>query len=464
MKYSKILILSLISVLMMSCENQTSDSSDKQKKETNNSEVIKAKNQAVEWSRNANVYEVNIRQYTQEGTFNAFAKELPRLKAMGVDILWFMPIHPIGQKNKKGSLGSYYSVRDYKAINPDYGTLEDFKRLVNQAHEMGMYVLIDWVANHTSWDNIWVESHPDFYERNADGSFVSPFDWTDVIALDYENKAMRKQMLDALQYWIKEADIDGYRCDVAGEVPTDFWNWIRPQLDQIKPIFMMAEAEKPELLEKAFDMDYGWELHHIFNAIAKGEKTPKDIWTYLEKERKEMPKGAYRLYFITNHDENSWNGTIKERLGEAADAMSLLTYTLSDMPLMYSGQESANEKRLEFFEKDVIDWKDYSKQELFTTFAAFKHENPALWNGEFGGEIYQLPTDMDDQVFAFKRIKGDSDMMVLINMSSESYTATFISDDLINYEPLFYHNFEPTMEPNSFTFKPWGYIVLRKRL
>lgn len=457
-------MISLLAIIAISCDNQPTEKTEKlQKMDAEVEKEVAQKAGPVAWSENANIYEVNIRQYTPEGTFNAFAKELPRLKKMGVDILWLMPIHPIGEKNRKGGLGSYYAVRDYTAVNPEFGTMADLKALVKLAHSMQMHVLIDWVANHTSWDNVWLENHEDFYEKDSTGAFVSPFDWSDVIALDYNNQNMRNEMRNALQFWLKEADIDGYRCDVAGEVPTDFWNWVRPQLEQIKPVFMLAEAEKPELLVSAFDMDYGWEFHHILNDVAKGKKAAPAVWDYLAKEKSQVPNNAYRMYFITNHDENSWNGTIKERMGDAADALALLTYTLADMPLLYSGQEAANEKRLEFFEKDVIDWKDYPKQELYTLFAGFKHDNPALWNGKYGGEIIMLPTNHDDKVMAFKRIKDTSDVMVLINLSDKSYTAEFVKDNLINYKPLLYKNFAPTMQPNSFEMMPWGYIVLRKQ-
>lgn len=462
MKKLNIAFIGLISFMIMACNNPTANQTENQDSTNSSSEAKVERTLPPQWTQSANIYEVNIRQYSEEGTFNAFTEQLPRLKEMGVDILWLMPIHPIGELNRKGTLGSYYSIKDYKDVNPEFGTLDDFKNLVKKAHELGMYVMIDWVANHTSWDNVWVNKHPDFYERTPEGGLVSPFDWTDVAALDYNNQEMRKSMLDALVYWVKEADIDGYRCDVAGEVPTDFWVEARKQLDQMKPVFMLAEAEKPELVEYAFDMDYGWEFHHLMNQIAKGEKNAKDVLTYLEKEKANYPAEAYKMNFITNHDENSWNGTIKERLDTAANAMAVLSFTLSDMPLIYSGQEAANEKRLEFFEKDPIDWKDYPKQNFYKNLTKLKHDNPALWNGLYGGEITYLPTDQDDKLFGFKRVKGDNDIMVLINLSPENYTATFTKDDLVNYKPLLLAGFAPTMEVNSFTMYPWGYIVLQK--
>ena len=255
------------------------------------------------------IYEANVRQFTPEGTFKAFEEHLPRLKELGVDILWLMPIHPIGVENRKGGLGSYYSIKDYRGVNPEFGDLDDFKSLVNKAHELGMYVILDWVANHTAWDHAWVTEHPEYYTKNLDGTMKSPFDWTDVVELDFKNQEMQDAMLADMMYWVEENGIDGFRCDVAGEVPVEFWNTARAELDKVKPVFMLAEAEQPNHHVNAFDMSYAWELHHIMNEIAKGNKNAKAINTYFAKHDTLYPTDAYRLYFITNHDENSWNGT-----------------------------------------------------------------------------------------------------------------------------------------------------------
>ena len=317
-----------LSLLIVSCNVKTEQKSPE------------SKVNSPEWSKNAVIYEVNVRQYTPEGTFNAFAAHLPRLKELGVDILWFMPITPIGELNRKGSLGSYYSVKDYRDVNPEFGTMEDFKNLVAQAHEQGMYVILDWVANHTAWDNYLVEQHPEWYAKNDNGEMISPFDWSDVVQLDYNQPGLRDYMADALKFWVTEANVDGFRCDVAEMVPTDFWNRARAELDQIKPVFMLAEAEVPEHHEYAFDMSYGWEFHHIMNNIAKGTMNADNIQEYLTKEAGRFPANAYRMQFITNHDENSWNGTVFERLGDAVETMAVLSYTIPGMPLIYSGQES----------------------------------------------------------------------------------------------------------------------------
>lgn len=447
----------ILGFILISCGQQAP-----QEKSIEEEAVVEKVHFAPDWTKNANIYEVNLRQYTEEGSMNAFAKELPRLKEMGVDILWFMPIHPISEKNRKGSLGSYYAAKDYKAVNPEFGTIEDFKNLVAQAHELDMYVMLDWVANHTGWDHIWTETNPEFYEKDENGELISPFDWTDVISLDYTNDDMQLAMIDALKFWIEDANIDGYRCDVASEVPTEFWERARPELESIKEVFMLAESEQTDLLENAFDMNYGWEFHHIMNQIAKGEKGPKDVLEYLQREDEKTPEKSYTMYFITNHDENSWNGTIAERLGDADEVMAVLTYTLGGMPLIYSGQEAANTKRLEFFEKDPINWDGFKKQGFYKELNKLKHEIPALWNGSNGGVFQLLATDKDDQVLCFTKKKGDSEVMVLTNLSDQSFQVTFIEDNLINYKPLMISNFQPTMEVNSFTMMPWGYCILQK--
>ena len=226
-----------------------------------------------EWSRNSVIYEVNLRQYTPEGTFKAFEQHLPRLKELGVDILWLMPINPIGITNRKGILGSCYSIKDYLAVNPDFGTMDDFKNLVNRAHSLGMKVIIDWVANHSSWDNNLITEHPEWYTHDSTGKIISPnADWTDVADLDYSQPGIREYMKDAMIFWIKETDIDGFRCDMAGMVPVDFWNNAVPVIKKVKPVFMIAEWDTPEMHDTAFDMTYGWELFHLMNSIARGEK------------------------------------------------------------------------------------------------------------------------------------------------------------------------------------------------
>jgi cyclomaltodextrinase / maltogenic alpha-amylase / neopullulanase len=417
-----------------------------------------------EWSRYATIYEVNIRQFTPEGTFAAFQEHLPRLQKMGVDILWLMPINPVGEKNRKGTLGSYYSVRDYKGINPEFGTLEDFKILVDAIHQQGMKVIIDWVANHSSWDHAWITEHPEWYTRDSSGNMVSPFDWSDVADLNYDEPGLRAAMTDAMKYWVVEADIDGYRCDVAGMVPVDFWESVRTELDMIKPVFMLAEAEEPQHHTRAFDMSYGWELHHILNSIAKGEKNANAIEAYYIKQDTLYPADAYRMLFTSNHDENSWQGTEFERMGEASVCMAVLTATLPGMPLVYSGQESAFNKRLRFFEKDTIDWKDYRLEPFYQKLFALKHAYQPLWNGSWGGRMQRVNTSADSLVFAFLREKEGDRLFVIANLQGKVVEISFKGETFVgNYKEWFTEEEASFQKGATIRLKPWEYKVYVKK-
>ncbi|MDE6297730.1 MAG: alpha-amylase [Muribaculaceae bacterium] len=376
-----------------------------------------------DWSRNAVIYEVNVRQATPEGTFEAFLPQIDRLKDLGVDILWFMPIHPISEDGRKGKLGSYYAVRDYKGINPEFGNIDDFRKVVKAAHDKGMKVIIDWVPNHSGRDNAWVKNHPDWYQKNEKGEMFGPYDWTDVYKFDYSNPEMRKAMTDAMAYWLREADIDGFRCDVAFEVPTDFWNENRPQLEAVKPgIFMLAEAPNPELLEHGFDMDYNWPMKDLFSAIAatsgqytfkdeKGnikefpEKHAADIYVRLDEEAKNYPADSYLMNMTTNHDLNSWEGTEFDRLGNLQEAFAALMYTMPGMPLIYTGQEVGMNRAFEFFEKDEApDWNSNKNvTEFYKKLNNLKHSRKELAAGsKEGAKMERLATSTDD-VIAFRR-------------------------------------------------------------
>lgn len=417
-----------------------------------------------EWSRTANIYEVNIRQYTPEGTFSAFEEHIPRLKKMGVDILWLMPVNPIGEKNRKGTLGSYYSIRDYTAVNPEFGTLDDLKSLVSRAHGQGMYVILDWVANHSSWDNPWITEHPGWYKKDSTGAIISPYDWTDVAQLDYGQKDLWVAMADAMKFWLVEADVDGFRCDVAGMVPLEFWDFVRPELDRIKPVFMLAEAEEPPHHFKAFDMSYAWELHHLMHQIAKGEKNALDLEAYFYKQDTLYPEDAYRMTFTTNHDENSWNGTEYEKFGSGALCFAVLTATLPGMPLIYSGQESANTRRLEFFEKDSIDWKDFSLAPFYNSLLQLKHRNQALWNGTYGGRMERLNTGADSAIFAFYRYREGDQVLVITNLSDRVVKGVLNSKAVRgDYTELFTGNDLVLGRKHELRLKPWEYQVWVKK-
>jgi glycosidase len=379
-----------------------------------------------EWARYATVYEVNIRQYTKEGTFAAFEEHLPRLKDLGANILWFMPIQEIGVKDRKGSLGSYYSIKDYTSINPEFGTIDDFKKLVKKAHGMGFKVILDWVANHSSRDNVWLESHPTWYMYEEDGSPVAPYDWSDVAKLDYEKYYLRKAMTEAMLFWIKECDIDGFRCDVAGEVALDFWEDTRKALDEMKDVWMLAEdGSKLWLLNQAFNANYGWEAHHLMNEIAKGKQKASVLMQHLMHIDKSYPKGTYPMHFTTNHDENSWAGTVFERLGDGHTAFAALCFTSPGVPLIYSGQEAGLNKRLEFFEKDVISWTDKSLFPFYKSLTRLKAENPALWTGIDAGILEEIKNDKDDFVLSFARTIPLNKVLHLANLSEKDHSVGF---------------------------------------
>lgn len=427
-----------------------------------------------DWMGSAVIYEVNLRQGTPQRNLRGMQLELPRLKDLGVDILWLMPMHPISEVNRKGELGSYYAVQNYKEINPEFGTIEDLKEFVRTAHGLGMKVILDEVCNHTGCDNVWLEVDPARYALDKDGNKFGPFDWTDTYKLDYSNPSTRAAMIDALKFWIEECDIDGYRCDVAGEVPTDFWNEARPQLQAIKPIFMLAESSKPELLVEAFDADYNWPMKDVFNAIAAtqgvnqyakdhAQNLPRmnaqDIISLLNKQRKQYPLGGVSMNMVTNHDLNSWEGTEFERLGESLGAFAVLSYTLPGMPMMYTGQEVGFNHAFEFFKADDVQ-PDYTANE-FTAFYemlnALKHNHPALNAANLQSQFINHPTD-NPNVIAFTRTTGDDTVITIANLGAEEATLNFAGQapevgSLINY-----FTGGPAELPS--TLKPWQFIVI----
>ena len=411
------------------------------------------------------IYEVNIRQYTPEGTFNAFVEHIPRLKELGVEILWIMPIHPVGEKNRKGTLGSYYAVKDYKAVNPEFGTKEDFANLIKVAHENNMLIILDWVANHTAWDNPWIKANPEWYTQDEEGNIIAPVDdWSDVADLNYDNKEMRATMIDALKYWVSEFDVDGYRCDVAMMVPTDFWNEARAELDKVKPVFMLAEAEDElDLFEKAFDMRYAWELLHLTENVAKGEKNANDLIEYFERNQKKYEQRMLKMPFTSNHDENSWNGTVFERYPDCHKTFAVFTYVIPGMPLIYSGQEACLDKQLEFFEKDEIEWKTCNMTELYTSLATLKIQNEALWNGEFGGIMEIVEIKENEKIFSFVREKNDNKVLVIFNFS-DTETEIKINDEKAfgTYAEYFSHTEIEISKEETYKLDPWAYWILIK--
>lgn len=365
-----------------------------------------------------NIYEVNVRQYTAEGTFNAFAKHLDRLKAMGVAALWFMPINPISHIDRKGTLGSYYAVADYTAVNPEFGTLADFIRLVRAAHARGMKVLIDWVPNHSGADNRWLNEHPDFYVKDSTGKAAVPYDWTDTRQLNYANPVLRDSMIAAMKYWISQADIDGFRCDVAWNVPGDFWQDCISQLRRIKPIFMLAEGDKAYLPGNGFDAVYPWALFHKMVEVAKGERPAFSLDSVLHEYDTAYPAGTLELYFTSNHDENSSNGADYATFpGPAHAPFAVFTQTMPHgIPLIYSGQEEPVLRAIKFFDKDTIAFRTYGRAAFYRTLAVLRRREPAL---DAGAEFEKLPTGADSAVYAFVRAKGKSKVLVVLNFSRQ---------------------------------------------
>ena len=397
-----------------------------------------------QWAYDATIYELNTRQLTPEGTFQAAEAFLPQLRENGIDIIWVMPCQPIGKITRKGTLGSYYSIIDYCQINPEFGTRADFEHFLAEAHKLGFKVILDWVANHTAPDSRWTENEGWHY-RDSLGNLMVQYDWTDISKLDYHNQDMRNEMLKCMHWWMDSIGIDGFRCDVAGEVPTDFWNWAMGDLRKTHPdMFTLAEDEDKanELTESAFDMYYGWSLHHTMNNIAQGKASVEDLWANLAKTDSTIRPEAIRMNFITNHDENSWNGTEFERMGDAVKLFTALCYILPGMPMIYTGQLSGNHHRLEFFEKDLIDSDPtYAQAGLYKELNALRAAHPALFSPEKGAPIVRIPAD-NKYIFACCRALPGDKIVAVMNMSGEPQTVTIQLED------------EQTL-----TLEPWEYRI-----
>jgi glycosidase len=411
----------------------------------------------VDWMYGSNIYEVNIRQYTPEGTFAAFAKHLPRLQDMGVKILWLMPVTPISLEKRQGTLGSYYACSSYTAINPEYGTLDDFKNLVHAAHNAGMKLIIDWVANHTGWDHHWTKEHPEWYIKDELGRFYDANGWEDVIDLDYKNNHMRNALISAMQYWVKECEIDGFRCDMAHLVPLEFWVDARLQCDALKQLFWLAECDVMEY-HKVFDVTYAWEWMRITEDMVKKSlplQTKRDVLL----KYSQYPKGANKLFFTSNHDENSWNGTEYEKYDAAAEAMAVFTVTWPGTPLVYSGQELPNHKRLKFFEKDCIEWQPKNKlHDFYKKLFHLLYINPALHNH---AQLYALQTGADDKVLAYLLVNNDSKVLVILNLSVNDKVVCDIKHDLLfgDYYNLFSGINHTINNAEKFELQAWEYMV-----
>ena len=414
------------------------------------------------WRDNAVIYELNVRQFTPAGTFAAAEERLPALRDLGVDIVWLMPVHPIGVEGRKGTLGSYYAIRDYRAINPEFGTMADFERFLDRAHKLGMRVILDYVANHTSPDHAWVTEMPaEWYVRDSTGVPVVQYDWTDIAKLNYATPAVREAMFDVLKFWTDKG-VDGFRCDAAKEMPDDFWTDAFVRLRAVRPdLFLLAEAEGPQFHADGFDATYAWELHHLLNAIARGDKSAVDLRAYLQADSERYLASAHRMMFTSNHDENSWAGTEFERMGDAAATRAALTYVLpQSMPLIYTGQEVGYDHRFEFFEKDPMPaWEPNEWTEFYTRLNAMRHANPALASGGKGGEMAYMGGAVAD-IMAFTRILGDNKVVCFFNLSAEPQavipTVEVAGDftDALTGEP------RSIVAGEEFALAPWEYAIL----
>jgi 1,4-alpha-glucan branching enzyme len=419
-----------------------------------------------EWSKNATIYQVNVRQFSAAGTFRAVEQELPRIKALNVDIIWLMPIHPIGEKNRKGTLGSPYSVKDYYGVNPEFGTLDDEKHLVAAAHGLGLHVILDWVPNHTAWDNPLAAQHPDWYQHDWRGHFrpTAWFDWADIINLDYNSAGLRKYMTDVMKYWVRDVGFDGFRCDVAGFIPLDFWNNLRRELDAIKPVFMLAEWESRDLHAEAFDMTYAWSWYDAVHAIAQGKSDVGALNNYFAWNEGFYPAGIYRMNFLSNHDKNSWDGTEFEQFGDAVPAMMAFSVASEGMPLIYNGQEAGNPKRLKFFEKDPIAWREHPNGELYRRLFALKHANTALWNGAWGARMIQVVNDAPGAVFSFVRMNERDKVFAVFNFSKETRTVKFTDGPCAGRYTDFTTGEKLELKDGAaeLALPPWGWRLLLK--
>lgn len=422
-------------------------------------------NRHPEWAYDATIYELNTRQLTPEGTFQAAETVLPTLRENGIDIIWVMPCQPIGVITRKGTLGSYYSIIDYCAINPEFGTRADFEHFLAKAHNLGFKVILDWVANHTAPDSEWTKNEGWHY-RDSLGNLMVQYDWTDISKLDYHNQDMRNEMLKAMHWWMDSIGIDGFRCDVAGEVPTDFWNWAMADLRKTHPdMFTLAEDEDKaqELTESAFDMYYGWTLHHLMNEVAQGKQSVEDLWNYFAKADTTIRPEAIRMNFISNHDENSWNGTEQERMGDAVNLFAAFTYIVPGMPMIYTGQLSGNHHRLEFFEKDLIDTDEtYAQAALYRRLNTLREENKVLFSPEKGAPMVRIPANNENIFACVRACPCGHAVIAVMNMSDHEQTVTLdLAEHAGVYKCLGGHEHQ-LERAQSFTLAPWKFKIFEK--
>ncbi|MFI3317625.1 MAG: alpha-amylase family glycosyl hydrolase [Rikenellaceae bacterium] len=417
-----------------------------------------------EWSYSAVLYEMNIRQLTPEGRFDSAAEKLEFLRSIGIDILWLMPIYPIGKLNRKGSLGSYYSIADYCDVNPEFGSMADFDALLEKAHALGFKVILDWVANHTARDAKWVSEKPaDWYERDESGSPLVPWDWSDTAKLNYANGDVWQGQIDAMRFWL-ERGVDGFRCDMAMLVPIEFWQEASAALHAIKPdMFMLAEAEQANLFDRAFDTCYAWELHHKMCDVAQGRARANDLRDQLFATKARFPRWMMNMSFTSNHDENSWQGTEQSRFGDALEIMSVFSFIApSSMPLIYTGQEIGYEHSFEFFDRDPIpEYSANEATEFYTKLAKLKHSFSCLKGGEYGGEWHTINNNAEDCLLIIVRESKHDRVIAIMNLSPyhiyAAYNTGIYAGEYLN--PLS-GEFEHLHTQNSAQMSPWEYKIL----
>lgn len=413
-----------------------------------------------DWTKNASIYQLNTRQFTSEGTLSAAERQLARIKALGTDIVWLMPIHPIGKTNRKGPLGSPYAVQDFFAVNPEFGTMADLKSFVAAAHKLGMHVILDWVGNHTAWDSVIRAEHPNWYLQNAKGAPrpTSWFDWDDIIELDYNSPDLRAYMTRAMRYWVEEAGVDGYRCDAAGFVPLDFWDNAAAELRAIKPVFMLAEWESRDMYARAFDATYAWSWREAMRNIADGKADATSLYEYYAWNEKFYPKDAYRMLYVTNHDTNASEGTEFAVFGAALDAAIALSVVSDGIPLIYNGQEAGNPRRLKFFERDPIVWQSAPQGDLYKRLFALKKANTALWNGHWGATMQQVKNSAPKQIFSFVRENAKDKVFAVFNLSSTQARVTFDDGPQKGHYRAFDGNAPVAIDAGTtLTMAPWSY-------
>ncbi len=420
-----------------------------------------------EWSYSAVLYEMNVRQLTPEGTLRAAESRLEFLRSAGIDAVWLMPVYPIGIEQRKGSLGSYYSISDYRAVNPEFGTMDDLDSFIAKAHSLGMKVLLDWVANHTARDAAWMRNRPaDWYEREADGSARVPWDWTDTAKLNYANRDVWRGQIEAMRFWVERHAVDGFRCDMAMLVPIEFWQEASAVLHAVKPdIFLLAEAEELNLFDRAFDMGYAWEIHHMMCDTAKGARRVWDLRNTLYADRGRYPASAMRMMFTSNHDENSWSGSEFARFGEALDVMTVLTFLWeASIPLIYTGQEVGYDHSFAFFDRDPIpEYEPGPRTAFYRRLTALKHSEKALQAGERGGRMIEIENNAKDCMMTFVRETEGSRVVAILNLSPYTIHADFNTGIYAGSYTDAMNGGRTELPPHvECDMAPWSYIVLHK--